>query len=92
MLQTKKKSTTLFFTHNRSGDHLKAEVTLYNSTGLAVESYEVDIPESSYHVNMLTLNNADKIRPSGLYLARLSVRSLTDGSATEQVAKLIISN
>lgn len=85
-------STTLFFTHNRSGDHLKAEVTLYNSTGLAVESYEVDIPESSYHVNMLTLNNADKIRPSGLYLARLSVRSLTDGSATEQVAKLIISN
>lgn len=85
-------STTLFFTHNHSGDHLKAEVTLYNSTGLAVEKYEVDIPESSYHVDLLTLNNADKIRPSGVYLARLSVRSLTDGSATERVAKLIISN
>jgi hypothetical protein len=88
-------STTLFFTHNRSGDDLQASIVLYDRTGRAIESYEVSIPASSYHVELLTLNNDSntlKNRPSGLYFARLLVRSLTNGSKNEQVTKLIISN
>ena len=88
-------STTLFFTHNRSGDHLEANLALYDYTGQFIESYQIDIPESSYQVELLTINRYSesmKNRPAGLYFARLSVRSLSNGSKNEQVTKLIISN
>ncbi len=86
-------STTLFFTHNRSGDDLQVSLVLYDYTGHIVESYAVNILASSYHVDLLKLNrDSGKNRPSGLYFARIVVRSITNGSKNEQVTKLIISN
>ncbi len=90
-----KSSTTFFFTHNRSGDDLQANLVLYDYTGRMVESFDVDIPASSYQVELLSLNwSADtmKNQPGGLYFVRLLVRSLTDGSKNEQVTKLILLN
>lgn len=87
-------NTTLFFTHNRSGDDLQAQVFIQKATGELVSNYQIELPESGYHVNIMELDvfgNDKKLSP-GLYLARLIVRSLTNGSKNEQVTKLIILN
>lgn len=89
------KSTRLFFTHNRSGDDLAGTVVLYDITGRILHSYEFSIPSSSYQVDLLELTagvNSPKNQSGGLYFARLSIRSVTNGSKNERVTKLILSN
>lgn len=88
-------STQLSFTHNRSGDDLEGTLVLYDITGHILHSAEFSIPSSSYQVDLLELTqgvNLPKNQSGGLYFARLSVRSLTNGSKNEQVTKLILSN
>jgi hypothetical protein len=86
--------TTLFFTHNRSGDDLQAQVFIQNLTGELIEQYQIALPESGYQVDVMRLgaSNNDKKLSAGLYLARIVVRSLTNGSKNEQVTKLIVLN
>jgi hypothetical protein len=87
--------TKVFFTHNRSGDDLEAQLYIYSMTGQALKTYEFDLPESPYHVDLLEisgLNDFGKKLPGGVYLARLAVRSLTNGSKSERVTKLIVVN
>ena len=87
--------TSIFFTHNRSGDDLQVMLYIYSAAGQVVKSYNFEIPESPYYVDLLQINSlADfgKILPGGIYLARLAVRSLTNGSKCERVTKLIVVN
>jgi hypothetical protein len=87
--------TTLFFTHNRSGDDLQAQLFIYDRSGLVVKSFEIFLPESEYQVNIMEFDptlDMDKKLSSGLYLARLVLRSLSNGSKNEQVTKLILLN
>lgn len=87
--------TKVFFTHNRSGDDLEAQLHIYSLTGQALKTYEFDLPESPYHVDLIEisgLNDFGKKLPGGVYLARLAVRSLTNGSKSERVTKLIVVN
>lgn len=90
-----KHRTTLFFTHNRSGDDLEAQLFIYNMSGEVIRSGALAVPESEYHINLLELSTLDdtgkKLLP-GVYLARLIVRSMTNGSKNEKVTKLIILN
>lgn len=88
-------STTLFFTHNRSGDDLATMLAIYDVTGKLLKTQELSIPGSPYEVKLLELDTRDdfwKNLKGGLYLARLVVRSVTNGSKNEQVTKLIITN
>lgn len=87
-------STTLFFTHNRSGDHLQAEVHILDITGTVVQQYFSDLPNSGYYTVLAELSGEDfsKKAAPGIYVARLIVRSLTNGSKSEQVTKLFVSN
>jgi hypothetical protein len=88
-------STTLFFSHNRSGDDLQAQLFIHRTTGELIKTFEFMIPSSNYTVNLMELNapdDFDKKLSSGLYLARLIVRSLSNGSKNERVTKLIILN
>jgi hypothetical protein len=87
-------NTNLFFTHNRSGDDLQAQVFIQKSTGELIQHYEIEVPASEYHVNLLHLDALNDVKKlsAGLYLARLVVRSLSNGSKTERVTKLIILN
>jgi hypothetical protein len=90
-----KTTTTLFFTHNRSGDDLQASLVLYDFTGRVIETREIHVPQSGYQVDVGSISwnvDGDKKQPTGLYFARLLVRSLTNGSKNEQVTKLIMSN
>jgi hypothetical protein len=87
--------STLFFTHNRSGDELQAQVFIQKPTGEVVGTAEINVPQSGHRVDLMEINTGamgDKKLAPGLYLARLIVRSLTNGSKNEQVTKLIILN
>lgn len=87
--------TTLFFTHNRAGDDLEAHLFIYTPAGNLLKTLKIQVLESEYSVDLLEMDNSgniDKKLPAGLYLARLVIRSLTNGSKNEQVTKLIILN
>lgn len=88
-------STTLFFTHNRSGDDLEAQLFIFSPKGELIQSAEVSVPESDYHINLTELHawgESGKKLPPGLYFARVVVRSLSNGSKNEKVTKLIVLN
>jgi hypothetical protein len=88
-----RENTILFFTHNRSGDDLQAQVFIHDLSGAILQSQDITITESDYKVDLLQVNSSGdfgKKLSAGLYLARLIVRSLTNGSKNEQVTKLII--
>ena len=87
--------TTLFFTHNRSGDDLRAQLFIFNLAGELIKSADISISESAYHINLMELNTweeSGKKLPPGLYLARVIVRSMSNGSKNEKVTKLIVLN
>ena len=87
--------TTFFFTHNRSGDDLDIELSVYSAHGQEIKTFTFSQISSSYQVNFPEFDTereiGKKLAP-GLYLARLAVRSLTNGSKNEQVTKLIVVN
>lgn len=88
-------STTVFFTHNSSGDDLEAVVQVYDLRGELLHTIEKTIYASPYRVDLTGLNVAQengKKLMNGLYLARIIVRSLTNNSKNEAVAKLIVVN
>lgn len=88
-------NSTLFFTHNRSGDDLEAQLFIYDPTGVLFKSAEISIAASEYHIDLMefsALVDSGKKLPPGLYLARLIVRSMTNGSKNEKVTKLIVLN
>lgn len=82
--------TTIFFTHNRPGDDLEAQLTIVNAAGSVVREIALAVPSSAFKVNLIRLedNDVKKLSP-GLYFARLKVRSVTDGAESEQASKLI---
>ena len=88
-------STTIEFQHNRSGEDLEVALTFFNLTGQTADNFTFSIPSSPYRVTLMewegTINNGAKLAP-GLYLMRVNVRSLLDGSKNEQVSKLVIVN
>jgi hypothetical protein len=88
-------STRFRFTHSRPGEDLLATIVIYNSQGQIVHSQEHEVKESQYQVTLdeWTGENPDGRKLSnGLYIARLFVRSVTDGSNNELASRLIIMN
>ncbi|MCX8491374.1 MAG: hypothetical protein ORN54_09930, partial [Cyclobacteriaceae bacterium] len=88
-------ATRFRFTHSRPGENLLATIIIYNSQGQIVHSQEHEIKESQYQVTLDEWNgkNPDGRKLSnGLYIARLFVRSVADGSNNELAARLIIMN
>jgi hypothetical protein len=87
--------TTIFFTHNRPGDDLIVRFALLSIEGQVLAEFEQTLPESTYEVDLLKIAEdgylGKKLAP-GIYLARISVRSLSDGAAAQRIAKLVVSN
>lgn len=87
--------SSVYFTHNRAGDDLQAIMWLMAPTGQIMKTYEFDLPQSAYQVDLLNIDGFaefGKKLPGGVYLARLAVRSLSNGSKSERVTKLIVVN
>lgn len=88
-------ATTFQFKHNRSGDDLEATVTVFDQVGQPMFSDTYQITKSPYQVNLPAwdvVGGSGTKLGTGLYLCKLSVRSLTDGSKNEKITKVIISN
>ncbi len=86
-------STQLYFRHNQSGADLEAKLLIYDLNGRILQSVDYVITDSPYEVSLLTLDRDDdfiKNLGQGMYLSRLIVRSLADGSYQERVTKLIL--
>jgi hypothetical protein len=85
--------STIYFTHNRPGESLQADWELYGNTGTIIDKRSLEISESGFRVDLLEFygeaSAGYKIGP-GLYIMRLLVRSLRDGSAAESRSKLIV--
>jgi len=88
-------STTLEFTHTRPGEDLEAFVTIYDMVGNVLLNRIYEIPNSQYRVTLADWDgkstNGTKFS-NGIYVGKVSVRSLLDGSKNEQFTKLIILN
>ncbi len=87
--------TKFWFTHNRPGENLEATLVIYNLAGQVVLSQNYTIEESQYLVTLpeWKIDNAEGRKPGpGLYIARVFVRSLLDGSNNEKNAKFILTN
>jgi hypothetical protein len=88
-------SATFHFKHNRSGEDLEAVVTVYDRIGHQVLANTYQVSGSPYQVDLpawdTTTPDGTKIA-GGLYLLKLTVRSLLDGSKNEKITKVIISN
>jgi hypothetical protein len=83
------------FTHSRTGDDLEAQVFIYNSMGQLAEQLTYFVPSSGYTVTLGEWNGLSSFgskMSSGIYLAKLSVRSLSDGAKNAKIAKLILVN
>ncbi len=88
-------TTTLQFTHSRPGEDLEVFLSIYDLTGKRIISQQFDILMSQYRVTLSEWDGraTDGTKLSrGLYVGKLSVRSLLDGSKNEQFTKLIILN
>jgi hypothetical protein len=83
------------FTHSRSSEDLEAVVTVFDRVGQTLFTATYSVPQSDYQVNLPAWDGSSsagiKLSP-GLYLIKLSVRSLVDGSKNEKITKVIISN
>jgi hypothetical protein len=88
-------STILEFTHTRPGEDLEVYLTILDLAGKIILNQTFEVFSSQYRV---TLTEWDGKSASGtklgqgVYLGKLSVRSLLDGSKNEQYTKLIILN
>ena len=87
-------NTTLFFTHNMAGDDLQTMLTLYDLSGNVIGSHEALISSGLYMVNLLQLaskgTGKETFLKAGVYIAQLSVRSLSSGSQSQKVTKLVV--
>lgn len=88
-------STTFEFTHTRPGEDLEAILNIYDLSGKNLLTQEYFVPASQYRVTLTEWDGKTATGTKlsrGLYLSKISVRSLLDGSKNEQFTKLIIVN
>ncbi len=88
-------STVIQFTHSRPGEDLDVSLAIFTMTGQLAQTMDFSVPESQYQVNLAEWDGTDangtKLT-NGIYLIKVLVRSLVDGSKNEQFTKLIILN
>jgi hypothetical protein len=88
-------STVLEFTHSRPGEDLEAELSIYDVSGKKLLNQMYSVPASQFRVNLTQwegrATDGTKLGP-GIYISKLSVRSLTDGSKNDRFTKLILVN
>jgi hypothetical protein len=88
-------TATFHFRHNRSGEDLEAVVTIFDRVGHEVLTTTYQVNGSPYQVDLPpwdTMTPDGTKIAGGLYLLKLTVRSLLDGSKNEKITKVIISN
>jgi hypothetical protein len=87
--------TTIEFTHNRTGEDLEAFLEIYNPNGQRMKTSTYQVPSSQFRVTLDEWDGTNTFGTklnNGIYLLRLTVRSLVDGSKNGLITKVIILN
>lgn len=85
-----REQTTFLITHNRAGDQLEAEIALYSTDGRILQRLKQQFPSASGSLHLpASLLSGKNIFP-GIYIYKVLLRSLSDGSVAEKTEKLII--
>ena len=88
-------NTTFHFDHNRVGDNLMIQIQIYTVSGKLVKTLDETIYNSPSHVANLNWNGLDDFGDNigrGVYVYKLKIRSLQDGSTTHVFEKLVLLN
>lgn len=89
------RQTLFIIDHNRPGDHLKVKIMIVDLQGKLVHGFEKDYSHASTRIQDAGWNgtgpHGHRLTP-GMYLARLTLHSQTDGALKEKVQKIIIVN
>jgi len=88
-------STTLEFTHTRPGEDLEVWVSIVDLAGSKILEKHFEVLSSQYRVTLAEWDGRSASGTKlgrGIYVGKLSVRSLLDGSKNEQFTKLIVLN
>ena len=89
--------TTFHFDHNRAGDPLEIQVQVFTVSGKLVKTINQQASDFTRqsHVKTLSWDGRDEFNDKlakGVYVYKVSVRSLRDGSKAHEYQKLVILN
>ncbi len=86
-------ATTFVLDHNRPGDDLSVSLDILDGQGRMVASLAKKFPDSATRLEATWqgLNRSIQIMLPGIYVARITVQSLSDQQACQKFHKLIIS-
>jgi len=87
--------TEFHFDHNRAGDDIEVLIQIYTVSGKMIKSIDHVAMGSSTHVSGLNWDGRDDFGDKigkGVYVYKVKVRSLRDGSSTHQFQKLVLLN
>lgn len=88
-------NTTLEFTHTRPGEDLEVWVSIVDLAGNKILEQQYEVLASQYRVTLAEWDGRSASGTKlgrGIYIGKLSVRSLLDSSKNEQFTKLIVLN
>jgi len=87
--------TTFSFDHNHAGEDLEIQLQIISYKGEVIKEVIMRVPNSSSKISNIiwdgTNNFSEKI-DRGVYIYRLFVRSLMDGSKNQKYQKLVLIN
>lgn len=87
--------TEFHFDHNRAGDDIEVLIQIYTVSGKMIKSIDHVSMGSSTHISGLNWDGRDDFGDKigkGVYVYKVKVRSLRDGSTTHQFQKLVLLN
>lgn len=87
--------TRFSFDHNRAGDNLEITVAIYSSEGKLINTIQTITNNSNAMIESIVWDGTDRSGnkiSNGVYLYKVTVRSLTDSSQAKQYNRLIIIN
>lgn len=88
-----KNLTEFVVNHNRSGDDMELQFHLYSPKGEIIKSFAQTIEDCSSNLSFFEWDGKDdfgnKLR-DGIYIYRVSLRSLTDGAKNQRFQKLVL--
>ena len=79
------------FEHDREGESLQLELVIYSSNGQQA-IIEKKVEEFSDRAVNMSVNFVGRLPKDGLYVYKLSIRSLADGALAELTGRIVIRN
>lgn len=88
-------NTEFHFDHNRAGDDMQVLLQVYTISGKLIKTLRKEIYQSDSHISNLYWDGRDDFGDKigkGVYVYKLEIRSIRDGSKEHKYQKLVILN